>query len=104
MTVRSSHCAPKRWQSISRTIRRDKEEEDMKNAVIYARYSCEKQNEQSIEGQLRVCNEFAERNGYFIVHHYIDRAVSGKNDHRNEFQKMLKDSANHAFDYVIVYS
>lgn len=75
----------------------------MKNAVIYARYSCEKQNEQSIEGQLRVCNEFAERNGYLIVHNYIDRAVSGKNDHRNEFQKMLKDSANHAFDYVIVY-
>lgn len=70
----------------------------MKNAVIYARYSCEKQNEQSIEGQLRVCNEFAERNGYFIVHNYLDRAVSGKNDHRKEFQKMLKDSANHAFD------
>lgn len=75
----------------------------MKNAVIYARYSCEKQNEQSIEGQLRVCNEFAERNGYFIVHNYLDRAVSGKNDHRKEFQQMLKDSANHAFDYVIVY-
>lgn len=30
-----------------------------KTAVIYARYSCEKQTEQSIEGQLRVCNEFA---------------------------------------------
>ena len=38
-----------------------------KTAVIYARYSCEKQTEQSIEGQLRVCNEFAERNGLLIV-------------------------------------
>lgn len=75
----------------------------LKNAVIYARYSCDKQNEQSIEGQLRVCNEFAERNGYFVVHNYIDRAVSGKTDNRAEFQHMLKDSANHAFDYVIVY-
>lgn len=75
----------------------------MKKAVIYARYSCDKQNEQSIEGQLRVCNEFAERCGYFVVHNYIDRAVTGKNDHRIEFQKMLKDSANRAFDYVIVY-
>lgn len=74
-----------------------------KKAVIYARYSCDKQNEQSIEGQLRVCNEFAQRNGYLIVHNYIDRAVSGKTDHRNDFQKMLKDSANHSFEYVIVY-
>lgn len=27
----------------------------MKTAVIYARYSCDKQTEQSIDGQLRVC-------------------------------------------------
>ena len=47
-----------------------------KKAVIYARYSCEKQTEQSIEGQLRVCNEFAERNGYTVIQNYIDRAVS----------------------------
>ncbi len=38
-----------------------------KKAVIYARYSCEKQTEQSIEGQLRVCNEFVERNGYTTI-------------------------------------
>ena len=57
-----------------------------KRAVIYARYSCEKQNEQSIEGQLRVCNEFAERNGYTVIHNYIDRAVSGKTDKREQFQ------------------
>lgn len=74
-----------------------------KTAVIYARYSCEKQTEQSIEGQLRICNEFAERSGYTIVHHYIDRAVSGKTDKREEFQKMLKDSASKNFEFVIVY-
>ena len=74
-----------------------------KKAAIYARYSCEKQTEQSIEGQLRVCNEFAERNGYTIVHHYIDRAVSGKTDKREQFQQMLKDSANKGFEFVIVY-
>ncbi len=76
----------------------------MKNrAVIYARFSCEKQTEQSIEGQIRVCNEFAERNGYTIVHHYIDRATSGKTDHRKEFQDMIKDSAKGGFDFVLVY-
>lgn len=74
-----------------------------KKTVIYARYSCEKQNEQSIEGQLRVCHEFAERNGYMIVHEYIDRAVSGKTDKREQFQQMLKDSANKEFNYVLVY-
>ena len=75
---------------------------DRKNAVIYARYSCEKQTEQSIEGQLRVCREFAERNGYMVLRDYIDRAATGKNDDREDFQEMLRDSANGAFDYVIV--
>lgn len=74
-----------------------------KKAVIYARYSCEKQTEQSIKGQLRVCNEFAERNGYTVIHNYIDRAVSGKTDKREQFQQMLKDSANKDFEFVIVY-
>ena len=39
----------------------------MKTAVIYARYSSERQTEQSIEGQLRVCHEFAERNDLKII-------------------------------------
>ena len=40
----------------------------MKNCVIYARYSSDRQTEQSIEGQLRVCYEFAARNDLNIVH------------------------------------
>ena len=35
---------------------------EMKKIVIYARYSSDRQTEQSIEGQLRVCHEYAERN------------------------------------------
>ena len=42
------------------------------NAVIYARYSSHNQTEQSIEGQLQICHEFAQRNGYTIVGEYID--------------------------------
>ena len=34
------------------------------NVVIYARFSCHSQTEQSIEGQLKVCYEYAESNGY----------------------------------------
>jgi len=75
----------------------------MKNAVIYARYSSAGQSEQSIEGQLRVCKEFAERNNYRIVGTYIDRAVSGKTDSREEFQKLIKDSGKKLWEYVVVY-
>lgn len=75
----------------------------MKTAVIYARYSSDSQTEQSIEGQLRVCQQFAQNNDILIVDTYIDRAMTGTNDKRASFQRMLKDSAKRAWDYVIVY-
>lgn len=75
----------------------------IKKAVIYARYSSERQTEQSIEGQLRVCKEYATRENYAIVDTYIDRATTGTNDQRAAFQKMLRDSSKKGFQYVIVY-
>ena len=75
----------------------------MKTAVIYARYSSSNQTEQSIEGQLRVCNEYAERNGIVILDTYIDRAMTGTNDHRADFQRMIKDSGKREWQHVIVY-
>ena len=54
-------------------------------AVIYARYSSENQREESIEGQIRECAAFAEKNGITILKHYIDRAYSAKTDNRPEF-------------------
>ena len=48
----------------------------MKKAVIYARYSSDSQSEQSIDGQLRVCREYAERENIKIVDTYIDRAMT----------------------------
>ena len=64
----------------------------MNKAVIYARYSSDKQSEQSIEGQLRACYQFALDNNYIVVNTYIDRAVTGRNDDRVYFQAMLKNS------------
>ena len=75
----------------------------MKIAVTYLRYSSDRQTEQSIEGQLRDCMEYAERNGITIVHNYIDRAMTGTNDNREDFQRMMKDSDKRAWDYVLVY-
>ena len=36
-------------------------------AVIYARYSSDSQREASIEGQLRDCKDYAEKNGITVV-------------------------------------
>lgn len=75
----------------------------MKNAVIYARYSSQGQNEQSIEGQIRICTEYAESNGFSVVKIYTDRARTGTNDSRPDFQRMIKDAASGKFEFVIVY-
>ena len=75
----------------------------MKTAVVYARYSSERQTEQSIEGQLRVCTEYAKSNDIVIVDTYIDRAMTGTNDNRTDFQRMLKDASKQAWDYILVY-
>lgn len=73
-------------------------------AVIYARYSSHNQREESIEGQLRECQEFAVKNGLTIIDEYIDRAISGKTDNRPSFQKLIKDSEKGHFDAVIMYT
>ena len=75
----------------------------MKTAVIYARYSSENQTEQSIDGQLRVCKEYAQRNGILILDTYIDRAMTGTNDNRPDFQRMIKDSSRKEWNYILVY-
>ena len=73
-------------------------------AVIYARYSSDKQREESITAQLRICRDFAQRNKIEIVSEYCDRAISGKHaDNRPEFQRMIKDSEKKQFDAVVVY-
>ncbi len=72
-------------------------------AVIYARFSSDRQREESIEGQLRECREYADRNGITVLGSYIDRALSAKTDHRPDFQRMIKDSAKGLFDVVLVW-
>lgn len=73
-------------------------------AVIYARYSSHSQREESIEGQLRECKDFADKNDLVIVGEYIDRAISGKTDHRPDFQRLIKDSEKKQFDAVVMYT
>lgn len=73
------------------------------DVVIYARYSSHNQQETSIEGQLRVCYDYCERNGYNVIHEYIDRAFSGTTDNRPDFLQMIEDSSKKTFQAVVVY-
>jgi len=77
----------------------------MKKAIIYARYSPgSQQTSQSIEGQLKVCREYAAREGYQIMAEYTDEKLTGKNaDKRPNFMRMIADSARERWDYIIVY-
>lgn len=72
--------------------------------MIYARYSSHSQREESIEGQLRECHDFALKNGLTIIGEYCDRALSGKTDNRPQFQKLIKDSEKGQFEAVIMYT
>ena len=75
------------------------------NAVIYARFSSDRQREESIEGQLRECREYANKNGIRVIDSYIDRALSASKDtdKRLDFQRMIRDSGKHLFDMVLVW-
>ena len=73
------------------------------NAVVYARFSSHKQGEQSIDGQLSAARAYADARGYTIIHEYIDRAMTGRNDNRDEFQEMLSDCGKKQFSVIIVW-
>lgn len=76
----------------------------MKNAVLYARYSSNMQTENSIEAQKLAIYGYAKDNDFKIIAEYIDRAKSGTTvAKRDEFNRMLSESAEGEFDYVIVH-
>lgn len=75
------------------------------NAVIYARFSSDRQREESIEGQVRECRAYAEKNGLTVIDTYIDRAKSASKDtdKREDFLRMIRDSSRHMFETVLVW-
>lgn len=78
----------------------------MKNAVIYARFSSDKQTEDSIEAQVRACKEYASAKGYNIIEIYADEAISGKGSKtalRAKYQKMLRDCNKGTFEIILIH-
>ena len=78
----------------------------MRNAVIYARYSSDKQDEASIEAQVQACREYAAAKGYTVLEVYADEAVSGKGSKtasRKAYQRMLRDVDRGLFDTILIH-
>ena len=75
------------------------------NVVLYMRYSSDKQTEQSIEGQERICTAYCQSHNMTIIGKYIDRALSASKhtEKRDEFQRMIRDSEKQTFEAVVVY-
>ena len=70
--------------------------------AIYARYSTNQQDQTSITGQVTNCVELAKDNGWRVVEHYSDEAISGTDDSRPAYQQLLADSEAGKFDAIIV--
>ena len=73
------------------------------NAVIYARYSSTAQRDVSIDIQLQDCRKYCEQNGLTIVKEYVDRALTGTDDNRPNFQRMIEDSSTGLYERIVVY-
>ena len=71
--------------------------------VGYCRYSSHNQREESLEAQERAIREYAARKGINIVEFYRDAAKSGTSAEREEFLRMVKDSEEGQFRYVVVH-
>lgn len=71
-------------------------------AVIYARFSTDKQSDSSIEDQARNCLRYAERSGMTITSRFEDKAISGASKNRPGFDAMKVSADRGEFDVLLV--
>ncbi len=78
-----------------------------KNAVIYIRVSTKEQVEEgnSLASQKKICQEYADKHGYKMLHLFEEQGESAKTANRTELQKMLTFCAEkkNAVSTVIIY-
>lgn len=76
---------------------------DKTRVAVYARFSCDKQRDASIEDQIYEAERYCERHSYEIVKVYPDYAMSGRSDDRPQFLQMIEDAQKGAFEVVLVW-
>ena len=74
-----------------------------KRAAIYVRVSTDKQ---TVENQVTVLRQIAERRGWEIIGQYSDAGISGAKgrDGRPGLDQMLKDASRRKFDVVMAWA
>ena len=74
-----------------------------KKAVIYSRVSTT--NGQTVENQLRVLREVAEKKGIEVVREISDEGISGAKgrDDRKGFDELITGSIRHEWDIILVW-
>lgn len=74
--------------------------------AIYARFSTDNQNEESIDSQVAFCRDYIASEGWELLpdHIYTDYAVSGATDQRRNFQLCIENAKNKAFAAVVVFA
>ena len=75
----------------------------MKKAVIYARFSSDNQRDESIDAQVRACQDYAEKHDLEVIKIYADKAQSATSDKRPEFLRMMNDAEDGIFEAVIIH-
>ena len=73
----------------------------MTKVAIYARFSSLMQSEASIEDQLRICRERAEREGWIVTEVFSDMAISGASMQRPGIQRLMDEASRGHFDIII---
>ncbi|MAU40057.1 MAG: resolvase [Kordiimonas sp.] len=73
----------------------------MTTVAIYARYSTDMQRDASIEDQIRICQERAEREGWTVYQCYTDHGQSGATLLRPGIQMLLQDAQLGKFDIIL---
>lgn len=73
-------------------------------AACYMRYSSHAQDEgNSIEAQEKAIRKYADENNYELQYIYIDKAKTGTNSKRSQFQKMVNDAQNGLFNVCLIH-
>ena len=72
--------------------------------AIYAGTPPTTRRDASIADQLRICREFAARQGWTVVQEFTDHATSGATLLRSGFQALMRNALNRRFDVVLAES
>ena len=71
-------------------------------AAIYTRFSTDKQDSNSTAAQVRNCKERIEREDWTLTETYGDEGISGSDNERPDYLRLLRDSEHDKFDVLVV--